>query len=78
MSPGAAREAARLLAEAGVTASVAASGHDGSVALLAAGRDAWPELLGDRGAELARRIRALGFRYVAIDLATCAGTPPDR
>lgn len=69
MSDTAVLEAERLLAGMGISARVAASGHDGSVALLAAEPDAWPALLGAHGADLARRIRALGFRYVAIDLA---------
>ena len=69
MSERAIREAEHILSDAGVSARVTASGHDGSVAVIAAGPGAWPALVGEPGAELARRIRALGFRYVAIDLA---------
>lgn len=69
MNDAAVREAERLLAGAGISARVSASGHDASVAVVTAEPAAWPALLGAAGADLARRIRALGFRYVAIDLA---------
>lgn len=69
MSEAAIREAEHILAGAGVSARVTASGHDGSVAVVTAAPGSWPALVGGPGAEIARRIRALGFRYVALDLA---------
>lgn len=68
MTPDAARAAERLLAEAGLAGRVSAAGHDGTVARITAPSTAWPDLTGARGAELARQIRELGFKYVAIDL----------
>ena len=62
--------AARVLAENGVAGAVVrAGGPDGEVALLSAPRAEWERLLDPRdGAGLVERIRALGFRYVALDL----------
>lgn len=77
MSREAARAAERLLAEQGITARVEGSGPDGSVARIAASPAAWPKLLGDGGGRLAERIRALGFRYVALDLEATHGEDLD-
>lgn len=54
-----------LLQEAGfVDARVGVAGHDRSIAVIATGRfDAIDEL-----AALAPRVKALGFRYVTLDL----------
>jgi pyridinium-3,5-biscarboxylic acid mononucleotide sulfurtransferase len=62
--------AARLLAEHGVAgAGVRAGGPEGEIALLSAPAAEWERLLDPEAAgELVARIRALGFRYVALDL----------
>ena len=62
--------AALVLAEHGVAdAGVRAGGPDGEVALLSAPRAEWARLLDpEAGAGIVERIRALGFRYVALDL----------
>lgn len=62
--------AARVLAEHGVAgAGVRAGGPDGEIALLSAPHADWERLLDPAsGAAIVERIRALGFRYVALDL----------
>ena len=67
--------AARVLAEHGVGgAAVRAAGPDGEIALLSAPSAEWARLLEpEAGAEVVGRIRALGFRYVALDLDDDAG-----
>lgn len=58
------RDAERLLAEHGVTgARVRIAGHEREIAAVAAPPDAFPRLV-----ELAPALRALGFRYVALEL----------
>ncbi len=73
MSEGDARIAAvqAILAREGIEGYATVAGHVGDVAALAVA----PEHLA-RLAELAPEIKALGFRYVAIDLAGEAGTAP--
>lgn len=69
--------AERLLREAGIAARVTAAGHDGSVAKVGLSRELWPRLTEPGGDRLAERIRALGFRYVAIDLYAFTGDDID-
>ena len=58
-----AREATRLLVAAGVDAIVGVAGHQGEIAAVRA----HPDRLADVAAH-ASAIRALGFRYVALDI----------
>jgi PP-loop superfamily ATP-utilizing enzyme len=61
--------AERLLAERGVRgATVSVEGDAGEIAALHLPDDATEALIGERGAEIAEAVRALGFRYVGIDL----------
>lgn len=62
------RDAERVLAEAGFPGRVTACGHDGSVAAVAVPPDAWRQLAGPAGQGVVARIRAAGFRYVALEL----------
>lgn len=57
------RGAERLLAEHGLAASVGSAGHAGDIAVVGVG----PESLADLASQSAA-IRALGYRYVAIDI----------
>ena len=50
-------------------ASVEAAGHEGEIAALSVPGAAWERLIGPEGPRLSEEIRALGFRYVALDLA---------
>lgn len=61
-----ARAAERLLAERGLAG--ARVDAEGDVAAIRADDAAAAALLGERGAALADEVRALGFRYVALDL----------
>lgn len=69
------RAAEGILREAGVAGRVTAEGHDASIAAIRVSAAAWAELTGDSGRAISERIRALGFRYVALDLA--GATPTD-
>jgi PP-loop superfamily ATP-utilizing enzyme len=61
--------AERLLASRGVRgASVGVEGHEREIAAVRVPAGAWERLVGDEGARLAAEVRALGFRYVALDL----------
>lgn len=62
-------EAERVLATHGVAADVSVEGHEREIAAVRVGEDAWTRLLGDEGAAIAAEVKALGFRYVALDLA---------
>ncbi len=65
--------AERLLAEAGISgAEVEVEGHEREVAALRVTAGAWEGMLGDDGRRLADGVRALGFRYVALDLLPAA------
>jgi PP-loop superfamily ATP-utilizing enzyme len=61
--------AERLLAERGLAgARVTAEGSDGEIAAIRLPEGAPSAVLADADADLAKGIRALGFRYVAVDL----------
>lgn len=63
------------LAELGVGGTeVEVAGHEREVALLRAPATEYERLLGEAAPEIAGRLRELGFRYVALDLA--AGDEP--
>jgi hypothetical protein len=49
-------------------ASVQAEGTSGEIAAIRVPGDAWEMLVSDAGAALSAQVRALGFRYVAVDL----------
>lgn len=62
--------AERLLAVRGFEgARVSVEGHEREIAAVRVPADAWERLAGDEGARLAAEVKALGFRYVALDLA---------
>lgn len=69
MTDAASREAAatRALEQAGLSAAVRAAGPDGEIASLALPAERLPEV-----AAHAAAIRALGFRYVALDIGAAA------
>lgn len=67
--PRAAR-ARELLAERGIAGEVEVEGHQGEIAALRVAGSAWERLVGEEGERLTEALRALGFRYVALDLDT--------
>ena len=60
--------AERVLAAHGVAAEVSVEGHEREIAAVRVADGAWGRLLGDEGAAIAAEVKALGFRYVALDL----------
>jgi PP-loop superfamily ATP-utilizing enzyme len=59
-----------LLAERGFAgARVSVEGHEHEIAAVRVPAGAWERLAGHEGARVAGEVKALGFRYVAIDLA---------
>lgn len=64
-----AREAARAFAELGLSACLTARGIEGEVAVVTAAAAEHDKLCGAVGLELVQRLKGLGFRYVALDLA---------
>jgi PP-loop superfamily ATP-utilizing enzyme len=61
--------AGRLLAEHGLAgAEVGVEGHEREIAAIRVRGGDWERLVGDEGVRLAARVKALGFRYVALDL----------
>ena len=66
-------EAERVLAGHGVAADVSVEGHEREIAAVRVAEDAWARMLGDEGAVIAAEVKALGFRYVALDLAPADG-----
>ncbi len=64
------RRAAELLREMGLEGvRIDAAGHQGEIAALSAPADEFERLVGEGASGLAADLRALGFRYVALDLA---------
>lgn len=62
--------AERVLAEHGFAgAEVAVEGHEREIAAVRAPAAAWERLAGEEGARVAAEVKALGFRYVALDFA---------
>ena len=62
--------AERLLAERGfVGARVSVEGHEQEIAAVRVPAGVWERLAGDEGVRAAGEVKALGFRYVALDLA---------
>jgi PP-loop superfamily ATP-utilizing enzyme len=68
--------AERVLAAHGVIAQVTVEGHEREIAAVRVPDGAWRRMMGDEGAEIAAEVKALGFRYVALDLDV-AGEPRD-
>ena len=69
--------AERVLAAHGVAgARVSVEGHEREIAAVRVPDGAWPRVLGDEGAAIAAEVKALGFRYVALDLSV-AGEDAD-
>ena len=65
--------AERVLAGHGVAADVSVEGHEREIAAVRVAEGAWGRMLGDEGAAIAAEVKALGFRYVALDLAPADG-----
>ena len=61
-------EAERVLAGHGVAAEVSVEGHEREIAAVRVAEDAWARMLGEDGAAIAAEVKAIGFRYVALDL----------
>ena len=61
--------AERVLAAHGVQADVSVEGHEREIAAVRVPDGAWERMMGVEGAAIAAEVRALGFRYVALDLA---------
>ncbi|HEX5724879.1 MAG TPA: hypothetical protein VFX98_05405 [Longimicrobiaceae bacterium] len=61
--------AGRLLVEYGLAgAAVEVEGHEREIAAVRVRAEDWERLLGEEGARLVAEVKALGFRYVALDL----------
>ncbi len=61
--------ARRVLVERGFAeGEVRAEGPQGEIASVRIAPEGWERLLGEEGREVAARIRALGFGFVALDL----------
>lgn len=61
--------AERVLAAHGVFgAAVTVEGHEREIAAVRVPDGAWGRMMGDEGAAIAAEVKALGFRYVALDL----------
>lgn len=68
------RAAERVVADEGIDgATVTVEGHEREIAAIRVSADDWDRLVGDTGVRLAERVRALGFRYVALDLLPVDG-----
>ena len=65
-----AREAVRLLAAAGIDATVTVAGHEHEIAAVRARAEELPSIRAHAAA-----IRALGFRYVALELDATEPAP---
>ncbi|HEV2733753.1 MAG TPA: hypothetical protein VGV85_02905 [Longimicrobiaceae bacterium] len=63
-----AARAGALLAERGIAGEVSVEGHQAEIAALRVAGDAWERVAGEEGAALVDELKALGFRYVALDL----------
>jgi PP-loop superfamily ATP-utilizing enzyme len=69
--------AERVLAMHGVYgAEVSVEGHEREIAAVRVPDGAWGRMMGDEGAAIAAEVKALGFRYVALDLDV-DGEPAD-
>jgi hypothetical protein len=68
-----AARAAELLAAHGITADVSAEGPEGEIAALRVPVDAIELLVDGDSGPIAREVKALGFRYVAVDLLPSDG-----
>lgn len=66
-------EAERVLAGHGVAAEVSVEGHEREIAAVRVPEDGWARMLGEDGAAIAAEVKALGFRYVALDLDAAGG-----
>jgi PP-loop superfamily ATP-utilizing enzyme len=70
--------AQRVLAAHGLYgAEVSVEGHEREIAALRVPDGAWERMMGDDGAAIAAQVKALGFRYVALDLDGGPAPAPD-
>ncbi|HEX2093911.1 MAG TPA: hypothetical protein VHG28_16020 [Longimicrobiaceae bacterium] len=60
--------AGRLLAERGISGEVSVEGYEAEIAAVRVPAEAWKRVAGEEGAVLSDELRALGFRYAALDL----------
>lgn len=60
--------AGALLAGRGIAGRVSVEGHQAEIAALRVAAGDWERVAGDEGAALVDDLKALGFRYVALDL----------
>ncbi len=60
--------AGALLAARGIAGEVSVEGHQAEIAALRVDAGEWERVAGEEGAALVDGIKALGFRYVALDL----------
>ena len=66
--------AARALADQGVYgATVEVEGHQREIAAVRVPAADWERMLGPEGAAIAETVKAVGFRYVALDFGPAAG-----
>ena len=64
------REVQSVLVRHGVAGAwVEVAGHTEEIVALAVPEASWERMLGPDGRAISEQIRALGFRYVALDLA---------
>lgn len=76
MSPAderAARARALLAAGGFAGAEVGVEGHEREIAAVRVAAEDWARLLGEEGRRVADEVKALGFRYVAVDLLPAGG-----
>ncbi|CAN5801473.1 hypothetical protein BH23GEM3_BH23GEM3_02620 [soil metagenome] len=63
------RAAEQALHELGISGSAEIGGHEGEILVLQVAHHAWEGLLDEEAIRVADRMKALGFRYVALDFA---------
>ena len=68
-----ARLAEEVLRGEGMQARVEPEGPDAEIAAIRVSPVSWDRWFGPDGAELAARVRNVGFRYVAVDLDPTSG-----
>ena len=67
-------DAIRIVTDAGIDgALVSVEGPEREIAAIRVPAGDWDRLVGEDGVRLAERVRALGFRYVALDLLPADG-----
>ncbi|MBA4157159.1 MAG: aminotransferase class V-fold PLP-dependent enzyme, partial [Gemmatimonadetes bacterium] len=70
------RAAEQALHELGISGSAEIGGHEGEILVLQVAHHAWEGLLDEEAIRVADRMKALGFRYVALDFAPNGAMEP--